>query len=101
MYLLKIKCSPSVPVRSQGPKTQVQTLDPVESQEKDSELGQKVGKIWEPAELCGKESLIKDKQLLESDGKNLRKGSQRRPLLMKQAMAGFLSKSSVQRSVKA
>lgn len=75
MYLLKIKCSRSVPVRSQGPKTQVQTLDPVESQEKDSEPGQKVGKIWEPAELCGKESLIKDKQLLESDGKISEKGA--------------------------
>ena len=53
----------------------MQTLDPVESQEKDSELGQKVGKIWEPAELCGKESLIKDKQLLESDGKISEKGA--------------------------
>lgn len=40
MYLLKIKCSSPVPVRSEGPETQVQTLEQVESQEKDSKLGQ-------------------------------------------------------------
>ena len=34
MYLLKIKCSFPVPMRSQGPKTQVQTLEKVEPRER-------------------------------------------------------------------
>lgn len=75
MYLLKIKCSSPFPVRSQGPKTQVWTLEQVESQEKDSELGQKVGKIWECSCAVWEDKSYKDNQLFESDTETLKKGA--------------------------